>query len=321
MTDHATVAAGAKGGPDERDAELILARTADARILTYTRPSVHVTTIVAYAFLAIAGIWLRGVVHPSGPTRWPTVIYAVDFLAAVGLALPTIARLTARSEPKWVAAARIHQQSLDSRVPAATLALLQHCLARMPRQEGYIYVSRCTRRDPVHFEICHAAGVLPLQARLLVVMGEHVATGPSQLAAAVLAHESRHVTWVRLRLSCLGAMFGAGGWVLVGWAVRGLALLPAMVALWAALTVWAWLIEISCDVGSARECGRRDLLEALARTHSALMADRATDPMWKQWALSVLAWAGGGAKHPPVALRRAIVRVLAGRHDRRASTL
>lgn len=40
-----------------------------------------------------------------------------------------------------------------------------------------------------------------MNGRLVVVIGEHMTEASPQITAAVLAHESRHVTSLRLRLT------------------------------------------------------------------------------------------------------------------------
>jgi len=147
---------------DGRAAELALAKIAEAKIMLASSPAARITLIVAEVVLTITGVWLRSHVQPG----WPVVSTMCGLLAALGLAMPTLARRAARAEPKWVKAARVHQRSLAAWVPAATLEITDRCLDGLPRRrDGYLYVSRCTHPEPGHFEVCHGAGVFPVTGR------------------------------------------------------------------------------------------------------------------------------------------------------------
>lgn len=297
---------GAEDAGDERAAELVLARLADARVMLATRPAARVTAIVATIVLTIAGVWLRGHV----PAGWPALAGACALLVAIGFAVPVLSGLGNR-EPGWVRAARVHERSLESWVPAATLAIARQYLAGLSqgRRTAHLYVSRCTDPGPAHFGVCQSAGVFPLNGRVLVVIGEHVAAWPSAVTAAALAHESRHVSRGRLRVSYAGAVFALGGWGILGWAVPWPAMLPAAIALQAALTALSWVIETSCDLGAARAVGAAGVLEALTRDSQAADAALAVLPAWQRHAFSTLIWITGHA-HPPVRVRRALIRTL-----------
>jgi hypothetical protein len=296
-------------GMDEQAAELVLARLADARVMLATRPAAKIATIMAAAVLTAAGAWLRTV----QPARWPAVAAACVIMAAIAWAIPALSALAGRSEPKWVQAARIHQTSLPGRVPVGTLALAARCTTELPGRSwlgAYLYVSRCTEGSAPHFTVCQTGGVFALNGRLLVVLGEHLATGPSQITAAVLGHESRHVTGWRMRVTYLGAVFALAGWVITGWAVPWPLLLPAAIGLQAALTAVSWLVEASCDLSSAKTTGAEAMLEALARLGQVSAAVRAARPAWQRYAGSTLTWAAG-PPHPPLPVRRALIRKLA----------
>lgn len=291
---------------DERAAELVLARLADARVMLATRPAARVTVLVAVIVLTIAGVWLRGHVTAG----LPAVAGACAFLAAIGFAVPVLSGLGSH-EPGWVRAARVHERSLESWVPGATLAIARQCLAGLSQggRAAHLYVSRCTDPEPAHFGVCRSAGVFPLNGRVLVVVGEHVAAWPSAVTAAVLGHESRHASWWRMRVSYAGAAFALGGWGILGWAVPWPAILPAAIALRAALIALSWAIETSCDLGAARTIGAGGMLDALTRSSQAADAARAALPAWQRYTSSTLIWITGPA-HPPFPVRRALIRTL-----------
>ena len=69
MTDVDPVTWPGSAGPgtedDERTAELVLTRLADARVLMAMRPAAKILAIVAAVLLTVAGVWLRG--HAGQP--------------------------------------------------------------------------------------------------------------------------------------------------------------------------------------------------------------------------------------------------------------
>jgi hypothetical protein len=148
-----------------------------------------------------------------------------------------------------------------------------------------------------------------MAGRLLVVLGEHLAIGQVALAEAVLAHERRHVSGWRLYAFALAVIAGSWGLLIVGWAVPWPALLLAAVSLRVLMTATAWLIEVSCDVGSARDTSRDAMLAAVDFKERTEGGTRALQPRGKRWALNVLTWAAG-TEHPPYSVRRAAIRAL-----------
>ncbi len=161
--------------------------------------------------------------------------------------------------------------------------------------------------------------------QVLVILGEHVAAQP-QAAAAALAHEAGHyeILWLR----AVHHSRNTAGW---GWAAAGLA--GALIGGWPAAAIavalfWAgsllalWTGEIGCDLRSVRTEGYRAALAGFAYMASlpsggvrAQVGVASAARPWRRRAQAVavngLAWAAGPA-HPPLRLRRALVRVLAG---------
>jgi hypothetical protein len=75
-------------------------------------------------------------------------------------------------------------------------------------------------------------------------------------------------------------------------------------------TATSWLVEIGCDVGSARDTSPAAMLEALDFKACTEGGARALWPHGERWAVSVLTWAAG-PQHPPLSVRRAAVRAVA----------
>jgi hypothetical protein len=294
-------------GDDERAAEQLLARLAAARVMLGDRMAPGITVIVRMTVMTTAGVALRTLDVP----RWPVIAGACMLVAALALALPALSVAGGREEPEWARAASIHQQSVAPRmVPAATMQIIQRCLAGLPGRRwrgAYLYIPRCTDPEPGHFGVCHAGGVYPMDGRLLLILGEHLVTGPSRVMAGTLGHESRHVTRWRVRLSYLAFVCGVWGWVIIGWAVPWPVLLPAVIGLRVVLTAAGWVVEATCDLGGARTAGAEAMLDFLAYGRGVKSAARAGRPAWKRRTLSVLTWLAGPS-HPPMPLRRALIR-------------
>jgi hypothetical protein len=52
--------------------------------------------------------------------------------ALLACAIPALSVLAGRKEPGWVRAARVHQRSLEGRIPAETMGIVQRCTAGLP---------------------------------------------------------------------------------------------------------------------------------------------------------------------------------------------
>lgn len=89
-----------------------------------------------------------------------------------------------QGEPAWVDAARVHARRLEGRVPMTCLNIAaRHTWAtgERARRDAFLYIPRCGQPGRPHLGACHLAVVLPLNGRLLVVAGEHLAASPSHL--------------------------------------------------------------------------------------------------------------------------------------------
>jgi hypothetical protein len=171
-------------------------------------------------------------------------------------------------------------------------------------------------------------GTHPRGNRLQVTLGDFVAEGDPEVAAATLAHEARHAGRWPYALRGLVMTARARGPLVIGWAVPWPAVIPAVAALHVACTLLAWAIEISCDLGAAAGTGKAAMMATYqVMAASARHGSRALSAP-KKVAAYAMYWAAGPA-HPPIAVRRAVIRarywrqsgvqVPAARHSRDTS--
>ena len=90
--------------------------------------------------------------------------------------------------------------------------------------------------------------------RVQIVLGDCIAEGPPEVAAATLAHEARHTTAVHAAIWNLLAM-RARLIFLAGWALAWPAALWAALAVHAGLAALKWYMEVSADLAAARATG------------------------------------------------------------------
>jgi Zn-dependent protease with chaperone function len=289
-------------------AELAMARRVDSRFEQSVRTGQFAAMIVMYVIMGIVGVWLRTLLVPRG---WE-VAAACGFVAVLAWAVPWLSWLFGRKPPAWVAAAETCEEALKGQIPDRTMTVVSEAINRIrwrPRRQWHgvnVYLSRCSRSGPPDTGACRNAGVLPTNGRLIVVIGEHMATVSPQITAAVLAHESRHTYSGRMYLSYLVMLSRLVGWVIIGWAVPWPALLPAVLAFHIAATLLSWAIEVSCDLGGAAEVGPDAMLAALNHISQTIAQDNRDRSGSARYTRTVLMWAAGPI-HPPLPLRRAIV--------------
>ena len=291
-------------------ADLTMARRVDGRFELATRTGGFATVIVVYAVLTIAGVWLRTRLVPQG---WQ-VAAACVLVAALAWACPWLSWVSGRKPPGWAASAQTCERALAGRIPAEIMEAVSRVISQIRGEGGRrwhgvnVYLSRCTSTEPPDMGACQTAGVVPMNGRLVVFVGEHMASGSPVITAATLAHERRHVRPVRMYLAWLGMLSRLAGWVIIGWAVPWPALLPAALAFHVAVTLLSWAIEVSCDLGGAAEAGAGAMLAALnhlSRTAAQLSKDRSRPARYTR---AALIWTAGPA-HPPLPLRRALLRL------------
>jgi hypothetical protein len=290
-------------GREARNAEQVLAKLADRLVMSGHAIS-QVMTIVFLVSLVITGEWLRSLYVP----HWWGVAAAAAFVAGVGLAMPAMSR-QAGDEPEWARAAAAHEQSVWDRLPEDMRAMLREFTASMTtgtRWQGSarVYVAQCKGESGTHYAPCCAGGTLVMNGRLLVIIGEHLAMGPIETARAVLAHERRHIKGWRLHAFMLATIAQFGGLLIAGWAAASWpALLIISLALCLARMITTWLIEISCDLGSATETSTDAMTAAVAFKLRTEGATRALQRAGKR-ALTALTYLTG-TEHPPYSLRTA----------------
>jgi hypothetical protein len=291
-------------------AELTMARRVDGRFELAVRNATFATAIVMYAALTIVGAWLRTRVVPQD---WQ-VAAACALVAVLAWVLPWLGWLAGRKPPGWAASAEICERALAGRIPAETMDTVSRAVSairrrgRRPWHAVHVYLSRCTSTQPPDAGVCQTAGVAAMNGRLVVIVGEHMATGPPMITGAVLAHESQHVRPVLMYMAWLGNLGRLAGWVLTGWAVPWPVLLPAVLAFHAAVTLLSWAIEASCDLGGATQAGPAAMLAALNHQSHTATQIRKNRSRGARYTRSALVWAAGPT-HPPLPLRRALLRL------------
>jgi hypothetical protein len=244
-----------------------------------------------------------------GRPAW-AVAAVTAYLAVAGLAAPAVTRwafgIQQPQEPDWVPELAAYRAWLLRRVPsvpAATLAAADRVLGGLagPRwRSAHLFIARYEDGKPGSM-----GGTEPRGNRLQVTLGDYVAEGDPEVAAATLAHEAHHAG--RWPYALRGLMTGARarGPLVIGWAVPWPAVIPAVLALHVACMLLSWGIEISCDLGAAAAAGPA----AMSATYQ-VMADsrrRRAAPAAKRAAAYVLYWAAA-PNHPPIAVRRAVIR-------------
>lgn len=288
-------------------AELAMARRVDGRFEQVAGNGVFVTMIVMYVVMAITGAWLRTLVIPQ---RWEVAAACIS-VAVLAWALRWLSWVSGRKPPGWVRAAETCEKALNSQIPAPAMAVVSQAVDRVRQRSRhrwhgtYVYLSRCTRLGPPDNGMCQNAGVVPMSGRLVIVIGEHMTEVP-QVAAAVLAHEGRHVTSVRIYLTYLIMLSRLLGWVIIGWAVPWPSLLHALLVFHVAVTMLSWAVEASCDLGGATEVGPGAMLatlDHLRQTDARINKDRSRKARYTRRALLWVA----GPFHPPLPLRQVIV--------------
>jgi Zn-dependent protease with chaperone function len=211
----------------------------------------------------------------------------------------------------------VHAAGLPGRVPIGTLTAARRHLpavaAARHRDRAWLYVAPCPGPGKPCTVYCGTAAALPLGRQILVILGEHPAARPD-VAASALAHEAGHhayrwlwqVHYARTTLGWGWAAAGLAGAAAGGW--TGAAIAGAVFWLVSLAALWAG--ETLCDLRGVRTEGYPAVLAGFGYM-AGLLADRAARSRPARRAVTaVLDWAAGPA-HPPLRLRRALVRVLA----------
>jgi hypothetical protein len=293
---------------DQLNAELALNPIA-GRLMMFSSPKMPALKLVMLTGYVLLGLWIRGYLVPHGQDA----AVACAGLLILVLLRPRSLQSAGKQEPGWARAAAVHEQFLPGRFPAPNYALVKSFTARMTAgtrwRSAHLYVPRCVQKDPskVHYGACCAGGTYPKQGRLLVILGEHLLCGMPEAGVAILAHERRHCTPRRLHLYSLASVAGTWGLALAGWAVPWPLLLPAAAAVHLSAVLLLWAVEVSCDVGAARETSAGAMIESLDYKQRTREGSRALWPAPLRRTVNVLTWVTG-PEHPPYAMRRAAIR-------------
>ena len=259
---------------------------------------------------AISVLAGTGVAAHLGRPAW-AVAAVTAYLAVAGLAAPAVTRwafgIQQPQQPEWVPELGAYRAWLLRRVPpvpAATLAAADRILGGLagPRwRSAHLFIARYEDGRPGSM-----GGTDPRGNRLQVTLGDYVAQGDPEVAAATLAHEAHHAGRWPYALRGLMTAARARGPLVIGWAVPWPAVIPAVLALHVACMLLSWAIEISCDLGAAAAVGPA----AMTATYQ-VMADyrrrRRAAQAAKKAAAYALYWAAA-PNHPPITVRRAVIR-------------
>jgi hypothetical protein len=208
-------------------------------------------------------------------------------------------------------------------VPAGTLAAagrhLPAVAAARHRDRAWLYVAPCPGPDKRCTVFCTTAATWTPGGQVMVILGEHPAARPD-VAASALAHEAGHHAfrwlWQVHYARTLGwgwAAAGLAGAAAGGW--PGAAIAGAV--FWAGSLAALWAGETGCDLRAVRTEGYPAVqagfgyIAGLLAGHPA--GPGASPPVLsrsRRAVLTVLDWANGPG-HPPLRLRRALVRALA----------
>jgi hypothetical protein len=285
-------------------------------------PAVLAVRLALTASLVLFG---AGVVLAGPVLAWLCLAAITGWLGLAGAQMLALRRPGRAAE--LAEAAAVHSAGLPGRVPAGTLAAARRHLPAaakaMHRDRAWLYVAPCPGPDRPCSVFCGTAAALPLGRQVLVVLGEHPAARP-EVAASALAHETGHhtVRWlwqVHYARTTLG-------W---GWAIAGLAgataggpagAVIAAALFWLVSLLLLWAGETGCDLRAVRTEGYPAVLAGF-RYMAVMLASRPARPgtpppapsrsrTARKTVLAVLDWTNGPA-HPPLRLRRALVRALA----------
>jgi hypothetical protein len=268
--------------------------------------------LLAAGVALLAGMGFRQLVpHPVAITAAIT-----GWMLLAGLGIPAGQRMQARlraqagqqAEPGWAAEATAYREWLPDRVPpvpAETLAAADRYLAAVTArgwQSAHLLIARAGPGSPGHMATTHL-----FADRVQIIMGSHIAEGPAGIAAATLAHESRHTqAWQAAvwHLQGLSTRF----MFLAGWALAWPDAAWAALVLHAAFSMLKWTMEVNADLGAAADQGPEVMTAVFDAMTAAAAARRRADPRPApaRAAESALSWAAG-RQHPPIRVRRAII--------------
>jgi hypothetical protein len=218
----------------------------------------------------------------------------------------------------------VHAAGLPGRVPAGTLAAAGRHLAAVAaarhRDRAWLYVAPCPGPGKPCTVFCTTAATWTPGGQVMVILGEHPAARPD-VAASALAHEAGHhayrwlwqVHYARTTLNWGWAAAGIAGAMVGGW--TGAAI--AGVLFWVVSLLALWAGETGCDLRAVRTEGH-PAVQAGFGYIAGLLAGHPAGPgtsppartRSQKIVLTVLDWASGPG-HPPLRLRRALVRALA----------
>jgi hypothetical protein len=276
--------------------------------------------LVPAVIAVLAGLTLhRDVPHPVA------AVAAVAALLALLLAVqPEARRVLAGTGPEPdLQELDDYREWLPRRVPAvpaATLAAADRYLGALAGgrwRSAHLLIAR-RENGPRAIALRYQAG-----DRVELILDDHVAEGPPEVAIGALAHEARHCGRLALAAASLSCLLCQPGPVIVAvWALPWPAALTlgaagqaiaVLAGLRVAATLIFWAVEISCDLGAAADQG----VAAVGAVFGAIAAEdaRAVRSFARRAVARLLTWAAP-PPYPPLWLRRAAVRLRYGAADR-----
>jgi hypothetical protein len=275
---------------------------ADGRALTAGDAAVRRSRLGWPVISWLAGMGLRAA-HVPHPVWLVAVVIAVLVTAGTAGRELLLRRAAGAGEPEWAGELGRYRQWLPRRrppVPEAVLTAADGYLAAMasgPWQSAQLIIAR----RPPDVPWMTMAGVERRGTRLVVHLDEQLACDSPAAALGALAHEARHQRGGHRLLRALGQTGFDRGYLIAGWAA------PWPDAVWAAISVHlllilvSWINETGCDIAAASDTGRQAMMAALSAMAAARRASPASPGQ------RALRWLEG-PPHPPVPVRRVIVR-------------
>lgn len=251
--------------------------------------------LIRFGLLAAAGAVLRLAYVPSFPVAgaaWAALAAALGWWLWVREPLP---------EPGgWQPG-----DPYPAGIPAAAMEAMASVLAAASFPV-WLTILRCP--GPGKHDWCQRGYAVPVRGGILVAVGEHLTERPAR-AAFVAGHELLHLAGWRRRLWVVATYLRLAGWLIAGWALPWPQALAAIAAVQAAYNISGWVLEIACDVGSARVTGAEAALDAFAARREELR-EPSRNGIWMRavgWTVKMTA---GHAPHPPLRVRCAMIRAM-----------
>jgi hypothetical protein len=159
---------------------------------------------------------------------------------------------------------------------------------------------------PTH--ACSNAGAMRVKRRRVVYLEASTASLPADDLASIVYHEIRHTTGFMVPLTAMFTSIAIAGWTALGYTLPGWRLLPAALALYIAMTLWVFAIELLCDYAAIKMIGTAAMIASFRRERQ-MQRTSLIAQSWRVWA-KVLLYSVLCPSHPPIVIRIAFARAL-----------